>query len=53
MDRISAFLAAVPTSVQLLFAGVGVLYVSSIVISYTQLLLDAFVLSGTDVCICS
>lgn len=42
------FVKSIPQPVQLAFAGVGALYIASRVLSYAQLLLNLFVLSGTD-----
>lgn len=38
----------IPQPVQLAFAGVGAIYLASRVVSYVQLLLNLFVLSGTN-----
>ncbi|KAK7735543.1 hypothetical protein SLS53_007456 [Cytospora paraplurivora] len=42
------YLKNIPQSVQLAFAGVGAIYIASRVVSYLQLLLNLFVLSGTN-----
>jgi hypothetical protein len=49
MDSISDFVAHVPQGVQWAFAGVGALFVGGKVLSYLQLLLNLFVLSGVNV----
>lgn len=41
-------LGSIPAPVQWAFAGIGALYVSSKLLSYTRLLLDIFILSGTN-----
>ena len=49
MDAITDFVQRVPQAVQWGFAGVGALYLGSKLLSYLNLLLNVFVLSGTDV----
>ncbi len=49
MDKLSELFNSVPQSFQWVLAGVGALYLSSKVLVYFQFVLDAFVLSGTDV----
>lgn len=49
MVSISEFVAHVPQSVQWALAGVGALFVGGKVLSYLQLLLNLFVLSGVNV----
>ncbi|KAK3378807.1 hypothetical protein B0T24DRAFT_545302 [Lasiosphaeria ovina] len=48
MDKIAQFWALVPQTVQYALAGIGLLYISSGATSFLQLLLNAFVLSGTN-----
>ncbi|KAI0198001.1 hypothetical protein F4808DRAFT_270653 [Astrocystis sublimbata] len=48
MDAVSNFIAAIPRSVQLGFAGLGALWVGSKVFSILRLVLSMFVLSGTN-----
>lgn len=50
MDKALAYWDSVPQSLQWAFAGVGVIYVVGGVLSFIQLLLNAFILSGTNVC---
>lgn len=49
MDAIRSFVAAIPSPVQATFAAVGALYLGSKVLSYVGVLLNLFVLSGTNV----
>lgn len=49
MDKISELLGSVPQPLQWALAGVGGLYVSSKLFGYLQLVLNLFVLSGTNV----
>ncbi len=49
MEAIQETLASVPQSLQWAFAAVGVLVVSAKLISYLSLLVNLFVLSGTNV----
>lgn len=49
MESVSHMLERVPQAVQLGFAGVGAIYIGSKLLSYLQLVLSAFVLSGTNV----
>jgi len=48
---IDQILAAVPKPVLAAFAALGVLWLGRKVVSYIALLLDLFVLKGTNVCI--
>lgn len=49
MAGITEILSSVPQPVQWALAGVGAIVVASRVLSYVQLLLELFVLSGTNV----
>lgn len=49
MVSIAELVATVPSGVQWALAGVGALFVGRKVLSYLQLLLNLFVLSGTNV----
>lgn len=49
MVNISELLGSVPQGVQWALAGIGALYMSSKVLGYLQLVLNLFVLSGTNV----
>lgn len=49
MAGITEILSSVPQSLQWALAGVGAYVVASRVLSYVQLLLELFVLSGTNV----
>lgn len=49
MAGITEMLASIPQPVQWALAGVGAFVVASRVLSYAQLLLNLFVLSGTNV----
>jgi 17beta-estradiol 17-dehydrogenase / very-long-chain 3-oxoacyl-CoA reductase len=49
MDKISELLGSVPQPVQWALAGIGALYVSGKVLGYLQLVMNLFVLSGTNV----
>jgi 17beta-estradiol 17-dehydrogenase / very-long-chain 3-oxoacyl-CoA reductase len=51
MDSVVQFLQNIPQPVQWAFAGIGALFLGSKVLSYLQLVLSSFVLSGTSVCI--
>jgi hypothetical protein len=48
---IDQILAAVPTPVLAAFAALGALWLGRKVVSYIALLLDLFVLKGTNVCV--
>ncbi|KAL2022891.1 hypothetical protein VTK56DRAFT_4422 [Thermocarpiscus australiensis] len=48
MDRALTFWSSVPQSVQWGLAGIGALYVARWALSFVQLLLNSFVLSGTN-----
>ncbi|KAJ9156385.1 Very-long-chain 3-oxoacyl-CoA reductase [Pleurostoma richardsiae] len=48
MESVKQLVASIPQPVQWAFAGVGALYLSSRVLSYVHLLLNLFVLSGTN-----
>lgn len=52
MDAVSDFIQRVPQAVQWGFAGVGALFLGSKIFSYLRLLLNVFVLSGTNVSAC-
>lgn len=49
MAGITEILSAIPQPVQWGLAGVGAFVVASRVLSYVQLLLELFILSGTNV----
>lgn len=49
MAGISEILSSIPQPVQWALAGVGAFVVASRVLSYVQLLLELFILSGTNV----
>lgn len=48
MDSVQQFLQNVPQPVQWAFAGIGALFLGSKVLSFLQLVLNTFVLSGTN-----
>ncbi|KAK3389641.1 hypothetical protein B0H63DRAFT_464100 [Podospora didyma] len=48
MDRINEIWAQVPQSAQWVLAGIGAVYAGSFALSFLQLFLNAFILSGTD-----
>ncbi|KAI0017238.1 3-ketoacyl-CoA reductase [Xylariomycetidae sp. FL0641] len=48
MESVKEALASIPQSVQLALAGVGALFIGSKVLSFLQLFLNLFVLSGTN-----
>lgn len=47
---VTDFLSHVPNAVTISFATIGLLYLFSKVLSYAILLLELFVLKGTNVC---
>ena len=49
MDSVYEFLQNVPQPVQWAFAGIGALFLGSKILSYLQLVLNTFVLPGTNV----
>ena len=51
MDFVSEGLASIPQSVLLAFAGLGALFTTFKALSFLRLLLNTFVLSGTNVSI--
>lgn len=50
MDRALTYWNSIPQAGQLALAGIGALYIARGVLSFLQLLLNSFVLSGKNVC---
>lgn len=49
MESVTSFLENVPQPVQLALAGIGALYLGSKFLGYLQLVLNSFLLPGTNV----